>query len=444
MAAIVPVAQFQGRFPAKELKEFYEDIGYLTQKTKDFDALQAMLLEAWKNFDGASEDSRPTGTLYSATDLASLRAYLASPERKNEDSPTGKAVSVVESFFRAHCTSLSSTLRDFALRATLESGQVGLLARGIEDEVRYSYFQRRLYNFPEDAPTFMVIDHPVVQRRLGGSWIIDHTIYLHDVINAYACGRPDFARRFFRRANGLSEVDNGSRQHATNLCMAVMYDDSEWKEKALQGMAGYIKKTKAVFDRAFVEFFAGVLHQDAAVISSTFALLAQASPKLMWFRDRNNKRIFCSALQGMYTFARVHTQPEVFERLERPSEAWWWDEYTDLPDLQEYPRPYAGPLFPFSGELSFLNDIPRVIEPLDGDASVPGTNVGGGADTNAGAGVGTDAGVAVKKEQGRPDLGARSESATEPVEGKPSPKSGGVLSLLQRLLRLGMPGGRDM
>ncbi len=384
MSMIVPAALFQGRFTGKDLKALYESIGYYTEKTKNFETLQALLLDAWRDFDGVITYSGVTGTLYSAPNIGSLREYLRSPERKSENQGDRlrdvESLSRVENFFTSHCLNLENSLRDFALRFALESGRPELLAQGIEDQIRYSYFRRGIHRFAKDVPTFMVIESPVLERRIGGSWINDHNVYLASVIDAYACGRPDLALRFFRRSDGLSNVDSDCRQHATNLCMAVMYNDSAWKEQALQGTAVYLKKTKAVYERAFVEFFAGVLLHDADLISSTFTLLAQNSPKLMWLRDLNNKKIFCSALHGLYAFAHIHASAEACERLERPHEAWWWNEFADLPALREcsreYQREYLGPLFPFSEELSFLNEVPLLIEPSRGETCVPLTDTG--------------------------------------------------------------------
>lgn len=399
--AIKPAARFAGRFDPRDLKEFRKNIGQWADQADSPDSpekLDLWMHAAWERYKQGERSQGLKGVAYTAPSVDDVVAHMEKArreretagapyedpaevlQRKNTSAKTGKdredlaartdrAMKAppggaafplppreLQDFFANLRGSWEWTIADLALRHTLETGDLNVLRQGIEETLRYGYAGRGLHRRAEDMPTHLVLEHSSRPER---SLIFDHGLYRGQLLRAYACGRPDLGQRFFPREIGPSTAGGDDYGRLMiNLCMAIMYDDAERKTAALESAAAYRKRTKAVYERAFVEYFAALAEHDSDTMSKCLATLAEGAPKLMWFRDLTNKRIFNTELHGMYAFAATHLPEDVFRRVTRPDAVWWWDEYADMivgAIRNGSNASTSAPLYPFSGETAFVN-----------------------------------------------------------------------------------------
>ena len=139
---------------------------------------------------------------------------------------------------------------------------------------------------------------------------------------AYACGRPDLARRFFRRSMGLSLLDTTSS--TVNLCFAAMYGEPELWEQAMRLSAGDLKKRKGKAFQVHAMVFIGVMERNADAVSKALATMGATPPISYWGYARSGIVNICH--HGLCAFVREHLPSDLFAQVEIPEARGWWPE----------------------------------------------------------------------------------------------------------------------
>jgi hypothetical protein len=253
---------------------------------------------------------------------------------------------------------LGETIAAIALKVTLESGDVELLARALEQWVRLSYASFSLHECPDDMAPFLLIENSdMVARRWGRYMIADHSRFRECVIRAYACGRADLARRFWRKNMGLiQDKDVYAGAVSSNLIICTLYPkESGWSAQTMEILAQYRKQTKSKYDLAFVNFLAAVQSQDLAAATENLNTLAERMYRLDEYSQNWEKRIFNSRLHGLYAFACAHLGGQ----MRRPDVSWFWGELDDI--IRNRAAEFV-PAMKFEGDLEFLNDVALLMD----------------------------------------------------------------------------------
>jgi hypothetical protein len=245
-----------------------------------------------------------------------------------------------------------SVFYDWAILRDLETGNASLLIDGKDLHLRHLY---RRYFLHRVHPPFKFFKVWHLPKR--GLLVWDHSHLEGFAMSAYACGRPDFARCFLRKQAGLAA--DIPEKFTANLIMSIMYDNKEWKDQAEREAVDFLKKRKGRSTQANINLFIGIIRQDAAMITDALAILAVLGPKV-W--SNTEDKIFNSVHHGFCSFAARHVAPEVFAGIRFPESKGWWPEVFRQSLTLPYPRPLPDLPFLMRGEISFIDDMARLID----------------------------------------------------------------------------------
>lgn len=197
----------------------------------------------------------------------------------------------------------------------------------------------------------------------------DHGTYQNVVTACFALMRPDYARRFYPEKLGLIRRSHIFVNRLGSLTMALLYDNDEWKEKALKDAHKYLQAKRSTSERAVVSYMINLYEENADGMSENLQELMDNYRKAGWLMIGEGCRL---ALYGYYLMAKFYLPENVFMRVKRPQGPGWWDEYIDMCLHGALPDMLDKPFIKFPGRLGFINEALRAIdkEPPEGSVIV--------------------------------------------------------------------------
>jgi hypothetical protein len=351
---ITPHPAIADRIPRKISKGHFASLPY-----PSFSAFREAVLETYTHYfpdfpDKLSLDRHQFCGARKAGHARNLfyNAYTDGPELPTGDAFWLDALEDPREIFQHTHGGKADTYFDFALSRALETGEPGWLLAGLELHTRHRYTGRLLYRLRPPHKFFLLFSLPK-----HGLILNDHSAFELSVMRAYACGRSDLARCFFRKSFGLSELDWTA---TVNLCIAIMYPDMAWKEQAEKEAEALLRRSKSKTVHAHVNFFIGILEQNAKLLAESLATLARANP-LLWGGGLPIDKIFNSCYHGLCSFAAVHA-PELLDQIRIPDAQGWWPELFEATRCPSAPRPQADLPFCLGGELAFIDAFAETID----------------------------------------------------------------------------------
>ena len=340
-----------GRFSQKELKEYYDRLEYRT-----FAEYREALLNTYREFDGSLPQTE--GHMFcGAPDAETARNHFINAHSNTGKLPDEGAVRLEQmdgrdEAFRQRFIA-PSHIWDIAILDAVRTGDADCLVEGAELYLRFHHRARFLHRLPPGSKFFLAIGS---SKR--GTLINDHAAFEQNVLMAYACGRPELARRFFNRSMGLSLLDTTSS--TVNLCFAAMYGEPELWEQAMRLSAGDLKKRKGKAFQAHAMVFIGVMERNAGAVSEALATMGAIQPISYWGYARN--RIVNICHHGLCAFVREHLPSDLFAQVEIPEARGWWPELFEACRQRTVSRSFVSSRYTFGGELSFLDEMARELD----------------------------------------------------------------------------------
>lgn len=221
-------------------------------------------------------------------------------------------------------------------------------------------FQEQDYELLNNA-----IYHHSKHRLLQPSGGYDHSGEFWPVMDAMACNNVKALEACLPKKLGLSKNGYPAFVVASNLLMALWYNNEAWMKIAYPAGVKMLKQKKTLWEKAIVTFLLALANRDMQQASEALSNVCQSSRRI----DRP-KLYKCLAIEahGLYHIARYLLPEDDFNQIEMP------DNHNFCKGLinwqKEHHYPERGELIiDYPGELQFMNrilELPLPVSILEG------------------------------------------------------------------------------
>jgi hypothetical protein len=195
--------------------------------------------------------------------------------------------------------------------------------------------------------------YPGVLNKSG----YDHCIYLMNALESFAGNDIELVRKMFSKDLGQAKVGHRLLVMATNLMMAIIWNDEAWKEASLKATTKFLTLKNGRTDDLLVQYLIAIINQDMAKASEYLAESCMLYKKNGFVHNFRNPflKVFGAFIHGLYNMAYHVLPAEKFEQLAQPDHTIFWK---DFADHNKATRFTAGkPFIIFENELGGLNKI---------------------------------------------------------------------------------------
>ena len=185
----------------------------------------------------------------------------------------------------------------------------------------------------------------------------DHCIYFLNVMENLAGNDLPFIRKIFRRELGLTKTGHKFLVTASNLTMALLWNDEKWKEESLKAAEKFLIRKNGRADEACVQYLISLINQDIGKASAYLAESCSLYKKNGLIHNFGNPflKVFGAYIHGLYNLAYHLLPAGKFELLAQPDHTVFWKEFAAY-NISTGFIP-GKPFIIFENELSGLNKV---------------------------------------------------------------------------------------